>query len=101
MNTERRQSPTELVLRLSCPYCGVRDETEFGYGGEAGIVRPARPDLLSDDEWADYLFMRTNTRGLLTELWCHTAGCRQWLSVTRDTCSSRVVKMPAPVRPCA
>ena len=26
---------------IKCPWCGERAETEFSYGGEAGIVRPA------------------------------------------------------------
>ena len=44
------------MLLIECPWCGPRAETEFSYGGEAGIVRPADPDTLSDAEWADYLF---------------------------------------------
>ena len=43
---------------LECPWCGERDESEFSYGGEANIVRPATPDALTDKEWPDYLFMR-------------------------------------------
>ncbi|MCA8932674.1 MAG: sarcosine oxidase subunit delta, partial [Rhodospirillaceae bacterium] len=47
------------MFLISCPNCGPRDQTEFACGGEAHIVRPAKPDELSDAEWADYLFMRT------------------------------------------
>jgi sarcosine oxidase subunit delta len=78
------------MLLLTCPYCGPRDETEFSYGGEAGIVRPANSRMLADEEWADYLFMRRNPRGIWVELWSHTAGCRRWLAVERDTYTSRV-----------
>jgi hypothetical protein len=28
------------VLLIPCPWCGLRDEIEFSYGGEAHIVRP-------------------------------------------------------------
>ena len=73
------------MLRISCPWCGPRDQTEFSYGGEAQIIRPLNPELLSDKQWADYLFNRKNTKGLHAEQWCHTAGCRQWFNVLRDT----------------
>ena len=46
------------MLIINCPYCGERDQTEFSCGGEAHIIRPKNPPDLSDDEWADYLFMR-------------------------------------------
>ena len=57
------------MLLIECPWCGARAETEFSYGGEAGIVRPPDPDALSDAEWADYLFFRANPRGAHRELW--------------------------------
>ena len=60
------------MLLIKCPWCGDRDESEFSYGGEGGIVRPADPDALTDDQWADYLFMRKNPRGRHVELWNHT-----------------------------
>lgn len=75
------------MLLISCPYCGERAETEFSYGGEAGIARPEDPHALSDAQWADYLFMRKNTRGMHRELWNHAAGCRRWFEVERDTVS--------------
>jgi len=51
------------MLRIPCPYCGPRDETEFTYGGEAHIARPENSWTLSDEDWADYVFMRTNPKG--------------------------------------
>ena len=73
------------MLLIACPYCGERAETEFTYGGEAGIARPRDPHALSDAEWADYLFMRKNPRGQHRELWNHAQGCRRWFEVERDT----------------
>ena len=73
------------MLLITCPYCGERAETEFACGGEAGIARPKDPSVLSDAEWADYLFMRKNPRGTHKELWNHTQGCRRWFEVERDT----------------
>ena len=78
------------MLLITCPWCGPRDETEFSHGGEAGHTRPANPDSLSDDEWADYLFMKENPRGRHVEQWCHTSGCRRWFRVARDTVTLRI-----------
>lgn len=78
------------MLLIPCPYCGERAETEFAYGGEAGIARPKDPQALSDEQWADYLFMRTNPRGLHRELWNHAQGCRRWFEVERDTVSYEI-----------
>lgn len=75
------------MLLIKCPWCGDRDESEFSYGGEAGIVQPTEPDELNDEQWADYLFMRKNTKGLYKEQWMHSAGCRRWFVLERDTVS--------------
>lgn len=70
---------------IECPWCGSRDQSEFAYGGEAHIVRPKEPEALTDAEWADYLFMRKNTKGRFLEQWNHASGCRRWFNVRRDT----------------
>jgi sarcosine oxidase subunit delta len=75
------------MLLIKCPWCGERAETEFSCGGEAGIKRPLEPDALSDAEWADYLFNRTNPKGAHRELWNHAQGCRRWFEAERDTVS--------------
>jgi len=73
------------MLLIKCPLCGERAETEFSYGGEAGITRPVDPDQLSDAEWADYVFNRKNPKGAHKELWNHAQGCRRWFEAERDT----------------
>jgi sarcosine oxidase subunit delta len=78
------------VLLIKCPHCGERAESEFSYGGEAGIKRPLMPDELSDAEWADYLFNRKNPRGAHEELWNHANGCRRWFKVQRDTVTYKI-----------
>ena len=78
------------MLLIECPWCGPRDQTEFACGGEAHIARPKDPDALSDDEWANYLFMRKNPKGLHREQWHHSAGCRRWFNVERDTVSYQI-----------
>jgi sarcosine oxidase subunit delta len=78
------------MLLIHCPWCGPRDESEFAYGGEADISRPQDPDALSDAEWADYLFMRSNRMGENREIWNHQHGCRRWFVVERDTVSYEI-----------
>ena len=73
------------MLLIHCPWCGLREQDEFTYGGEAHIVRPTKPDDLSDIEWADYLFMRENIKGDQREQWFHSAGCRRWFNAQRNT----------------
>ena len=73
------------MFEIRCPYCGPRDEPEFKYGGQAHVAYPADPELLSDEEWARFLFVRDNSRGRYAERWNHAAGCRRWFNVIRDT----------------
>ncbi len=74
------------MLRIDCPICGLRDETEFSYGADATVVRPAM-DEVEPKVWLDYVFYRDNPRGPHTEYWHHVHGCRQWLVLERDTLS--------------
>jgi sarcosine oxidase subunit delta len=78
------------VKRIDCPWCGVRDDNEFTWGGEAHIARPDA--TCSDEEWRDYLFMRRNPRGTHHERWCHTYGCGRWFHLARDTMTHRIVR---------
>ena len=78
------------MLLITCPWCGPRAESEFSCGGEAHIARPADPGAMSDEAWADYLFMRKNPRGAHREQWNHSGGCRRWFNVERDTVSYRI-----------
>ena len=77
------------MLRIECPWCGLRDEPEFSYGGEAHIARP--PAGCSHETWAEYLFVRSNPKGEHAERWCHSAGCGQWFNVLRDTVTHRII----------
>jgi len=73
------------MLLIDCPYCGKRPELEFAYGGQAHIVRPERPAELSDQQWADYLYLRSNPRGPHAERWRHVHGCGRFFNAVRDT----------------
>jgi sarcosine oxidase subunit delta len=81
------------MLLIPCPFCGEREETEFRCGGEAHILRPKQPASLPDDRWADFLFMRSNPKGLHLERWCHAHGCGRWFNLARDTVSDRIVEV--------
>ena len=82
------------MMLMKCPHCGVRNVTEFTYGGAADIARP--PSDASDGQWTDYVYMRDNPRGLHDEIWQHSAGCRRWIAVRRDTLTHEVITSAEP-----
>ena len=51
---------------------------------------------MTDAEWADFLFMRTNPKGAHQERWVHTHGCRRWFNVERHTVTNAIVRAYAP-----
>jgi len=77
------------MLRIPCPFCGPRAETEFVCGGEA-TERPAAEDALDASALSDRLYARDNAKGPQVELWWHKHGCRRWFCVTRDTRDNRI-----------
>ena len=79
------------MLLVPCPDCGPRPEIEFRCGGEAHLVRPADPGTVDDEAWAEFLFYRANTKGVLAERWNHAHGCQRWFNVLRDTRSDRIL----------
>lgn len=79
------------MLLIRCPYCGDRAEIEYANAGEAHIVRPADPMAVSDEEWAQYLYMRDNPKGLIAERWRHSHGCGRFFNAIRDTRTDRFV----------
>ena len=74
---------------LECPRCGRRPLDEFTFGGE----RRSTPDWLADPDERDYdeVWIFENPAGPTTERWFHTAGCRRWLTVRRDTTVDHVL----------
>lgn len=77
------------MLRLHCPVCGLRPETEFQCAGEA-IPRAAQPAELIAQDWTDALYNRGNVAGWVEELWWHSFGCRLWLLVERNTLDHQI-----------
>lgn len=78
------------MLLIRCPWCGDRDEVEFRYGGQARVAYPQDPSALDDAAWSEYLFVRDNPRGEFAERWVHTAGCRRWFDIVRDTATNEI-----------
>lgn len=83
------------MLAIPCPWCGVRNETEFINGGPK---KPRRPDSAADIDdaaWVDRLTVGPNPMGPLVEKWWHVRGCGRWFALTRDTLTHEVGGQPA------
>ena len=88
------------MLLIDCPYCGMaRPEIEFVYGGEAHIARPADPSAVTDEEWAKFLYLRSNPKGVLAERWRHAFGCGRFFNCLRDTLSDEILAVYKPGEP--
>jgi len=92
------------MLLINCPYCGPRSELEFSYAGQAHVVRPADPSSVDAEAWAEFLYLRANTRGVHAERWRHTHGCARFFNALRDTTSDHFLLTyrsgePRPVLP--
>lgn len=78
------------MQRFTCPFCGLRDEREFHFSGEAGKVRPDTTKEISDSEWASYRYDQTNPLGTAREIWVHLP-CQEYFIMERDTNSMAVL----------
>jgi sarcosine oxidase subunit delta len=67
---------------LTCPHCGVREVTDFGFGGEVSSRPKAQP---SQRDLNTYAYFRRNAAGLQREWWVHRSGCGAWFLAERDT----------------
>ena len=76
------------MLRIPCPWCGVRDESEFRYRGDATRQRPAGDAGI--DAFNAYVYERDNPRDWHSEWWLHVAGCRRLLKVVRHTLTHEI-----------
>ena len=82
------------MLLIPCPWCGPRAQSEFTYGGDATVKRP--PADAAEAAWIEFVYLRDNPAGQHDELWQHSAGCRQWLRVRRDTRTHVIVECAPP-----
>jgi len=74
---------------MNCPLNGPRNLSEFVYGGEISHM----PDSIngSDKEWADYIYMENNTKGVIKEWWLHVA-TSYWFIAERNTETDEIIK---------
>src|SRR5918996_3238719 len=72
---------------LTCPNCGVREVTDFAFGGELN-PRPTEAPSLRD--LGRYNYFRQNVAGLQQEWWLHRSGCGEWFIAERDTRTNEV-----------
>lgn len=84
------------MLLIPCPWCGPRAENEFRHAGEAHVTRPANPQLVSDEAWADFLYNRANPKGIHAERWRHLHGCGRFFNCVRDTVTDRIITTSKP-----
>ncbi len=80
------------MLLIPCPICGERPEVEFRYGGEAHVARPELPAELDDQQWVEFLYHRTNPKGLHFERWRHIHGCGRFFNCVRNTITDRIIR---------
>ena len=81
------------MLQLACPWCGVRDEAEFRYRGDATMHRPAADAGL--EAFTAYIYDRANPADWHVEWWHHVHGCRRVLKVVRHTLTHQVAAVVA------
>jgi sarcosine oxidase subunit delta len=78
---------------LTCPNCGPREVTDFGFGGE---VNPRPRETPSQRELNSYNYFRKNVAGVQREWWCHRSGCGEWFLAERDTRTNEVLLTELP-----
>ena len=61
-----------MSFLLTCPNCGVREVTDFGFGGEVSRRPRERPSFR---ELNAYNYLRANVAGVQREWWFHRSGC--------------------------
>jgi sarcosine oxidase subunit delta len=72
---------------LTCPHCGPREVTDFGFGGELNPRPKSAPSLR---ELGEYNYFRRNVAGVQQEWWLHRSGCGEWFIAERNTLTNEV-----------
>ncbi|SDD42131.1 sarcosine oxidase subunit delta [Ruegeria marina] len=78
------------MQHFPCPFCGLRNETEFHFAVEAGHSRPEPAERVSDAEWAAYLYANKSPKGESREVWLHLS-CGEYFILSRDTVTRAVL----------
>ena len=82
---------------LTCPNCGIREVTDFAFGGEVSKRPSERPSFR---ELNTYTYIKRNVAGVQREWWNHRSGCRAWFLAERNTVTNEVLftALPAELR---
>jgi heterotetrameric sarcosine oxidase delta subunit len=83
----------EMSYLLTCPNCGVREVTDFAFGGEVSARPKSRPSFR---ELNTYNYFRRNVAGVQREWWFHRSGCRAWFIADRNTATNEVLMTARP-----
>ena len=77
------------MKQLKCPLNGLRNISEFTYGGEFHV----QPDPVecTKEEWVEYIFFHDNHAGEVVEWWCHSASS-YWFVARRNTITDTVIE---------
>ncbi len=73
---------------IRCPLNGPRNAQEFVHGPE---VKAMPGPNAGDGEWAAYVFLEENRKGVVREWWCH-APTNYWFVAERDTGTDTVLR---------
>ena len=73
---------------MNCPLNGPRNISEFVWLGE--VKDMPDPAGVSDRDWAAYLFLESNTAGVVDEWWLH-APTNFWFIARRNTVTDEVL----------
>ena len=76
------------MKQINCPLNGLRNISEFVYGGEYHAMPD--PQACTSNEWAEYVFFDQNPAGEVIEWWCHAASS-YWFLARRNTVTDEVI----------
>lgn len=74
---------------LTCPLNGPRNISEFACAGE--VVEQPDPRTLTDEAWADHVFLSNNVHGVVREWWCHVPST-YWFIAERNTVTDQIIR---------
>ena len=76
------------MLLIPCPHCGDRAQSEFDYVRtlDSFVTLDMAPETAMKT-----LFERTNPRGEDDELWRHSQGCRQFVTLRRNRVTHEIL----------
>ena len=78
---------------MQCPLNGPRNISEFIYGGDVKTM--PNPVVGSNYDWAEYLFLEDNQKGIVREWWMHVP-TSYWFIAERNTATDEIINTYPP-----